>query len=336
MNLVGEEVAGKAGRMTATDSVRFVSKHINLTSAADRQNQIVECLKEFHQEGTTEERKKELSDIIILATWHLFPYILRNRNLQSEVFEEAIQNMVVQTLRAIENFNPEYNYKFHTYISGYLKAALSDTLKSTYIVSKPSNVHNKQIRELREAARQGCPQAIQMLREMLAEESTKEESKSTKEVSKNDIDTLSDTNKSKTGYLRELTTDLESLTGVFLEEVDYTEASGFASTDPMEKKIYRKEILDILERVLTKEGAGVYAHDFDVLNLKEKMVLCCRYGVFSASNGTLEDVRDRFHQIGWEASKEWIHQIEKKAKHKLRIFFEEEYGITDTKFFEEE
>ena len=332
---VGGLYLGDTGRNAGMDSVRFVSRHIKSMSRSERQKTIRECLVEFHQKGTSEERRKELSDTIVLQTWYLFPYILSSKNFQAGVFEEAIQNMVVNTLKAIQNFNPNKGCKFATYLSGYLKDAISGSIRSTYIVNTPSNIHKEKMRELKKAAEEeGCTVSSIILNgaeDSIEEEEDREESFGYKHE---DEEAWTSTYRNPDDLL-EVTEDLRAITGVYLEEVDYTTASNFVDAETLEQVLYRNEVISLLECIMEYDGAGVNEHDYDVLNKKEKYVIMYRYGIFGRPRLTLEEVATMFQKMGWEGTKEWIFQIEKKAKNKLRLFLEE-YGITDCEFFRAE
>lgn len=334
----GELYLGDSGRNVSMDSVRFVSRHITPMSRAERQKTIRACLKEFHQDGTTEERKKELSDTVVLQTWYLFPYILSSKNYQVRVFEEAIQNMAVNTLKAIRNFNPDKNSKFATYLSGYLKDAISGSIRAMYIINTPSNVHREKMKQLQKAAEAGCEVSQKILNEYKVTNNTdkpqEEQAENTCSFKSTDEEGWVPNHKNPED-LKEVREELRALSGVYLDEMDYSTASSLVNTESMEQLLYRNDVVGLLERVLHCEGNGVYETEFDVLNKKEKVVISYRYGVFGAPKLTLEGVADMFNKGGWEGTKEWIYQIEKKAKNKLRLFLAD-YGIEDCQFLRDE
>ena len=65
-----------------------------------------------------------------------------------------------------------------------------------------------------------------------------------------------------------------------------------------------------------------------VLTERERLVISYRYGIFGAPSKTLAEVAQIFHLNGWNATVEWIFQVEKKALIKLRNHFQEK-GITE-------
>lgn len=133
-----------------SDSVQFIAQHLPHTGIPikgdkkEREKFIQECLVEYHSEGTSCERKKCLQDFILMNTWYLFPYILSFYNLKSNIFEDTLQLMILTTMKAIENFKPDLGFKFSSYISGYLKDAVSSSLKSNMVIKCPMSIAKTQ------------------------------------------------------------------------------------------------------------------------------------------------------------------------------------------------
>lgn len=93
-------------------------------------------LREYHSEGVTNERKKELKHDILMRAFFLFPhYLKKNYFLSAELFNDAVQSMVCNTLQAIDLFKPELGFPFSNYLIGYFRDAATKTLKSCNIVS---------------------------------------------------------------------------------------------------------------------------------------------------------------------------------------------------------
>lgn len=131
------------------DTVQFIAKHIkhekNLITnkPITRDKFINECLNEYHKIDD-ESRKKELRDAILINIWYLFPYVLSKYKLKGHIFDDTLQLMIVTTLKAIENYNPNLGFKFSSYISGYLKDAISTSLRNNMIVSCPTKIAKDQ------------------------------------------------------------------------------------------------------------------------------------------------------------------------------------------------
>lgn len=135
--------------MSYNDTVQFISKHIKFEGvelkhkAKDRDKLINICLSEYHTTDD-ESRKKELRDCILLNIWYLFPYVLSQYKLKGNIFEDTLQLMILTAMKAIENYNPSLGYKFSSYISGYLKDAISTSLRSNMVVKCPPAVAKTQ------------------------------------------------------------------------------------------------------------------------------------------------------------------------------------------------
>ena len=131
------------------DTVQFIAKHIESENLeiklvpAERDLFIKECLIHYHN-TQDEVKRKELRDNILMNVWYLFPYILSFCKLKNYIFEDALQLMILTTMKAIDNFRPHLGYKFSSYISGYLKDAISTSLKASMVVKCPNSVAKQQ------------------------------------------------------------------------------------------------------------------------------------------------------------------------------------------------
>jgi len=61
--------------------------------------------------------------------------------------------------------------------------------------------------------------------------------------------------------------------------------------------------------------------DCSILTPREKVVIRHRFGVFGQAKLTLQEVAYQFRARGWNATKEWIHQLEKRALQKIQEEF---------------
>ncbi len=97
---------------------------------------VEKMLWEYKDPACTEERKNELRHDILMRLFFLFPhYLKKNYHLTAELFNDAIQNMTVNTLQAIELFKPELGFPFTNYLIGYFRDAATKTLKACNVVS---------------------------------------------------------------------------------------------------------------------------------------------------------------------------------------------------------
>ena len=322
------------------DSVQFVSKHITSMPSSVREKLIKSCLDEFHQEDTSEERKKELSDTIVMQTWLLFPYILSRKHFQAGVFEEALQNMVISTMKAIDKFDVDRGSKFTSYITGYLKDALSISLKSTYVVVSPASVRRKQLEELCEREKEALLNQLDPSSEEMSEQTQTVGSSSINTGNGGDDETHEVNRKSGLG---EISSDFQNYSGMYIDEMDYSNISEYVNDAPIEGELYKRELTDLLVEVLDVQSnqddlRGMDEEDeytrkkriaknkdeiCNLLTYKEKLVIIYRYGFTRAAETaqlTLEEIATMFNANGWPASKAWIYQIEQRAKEKLKKY----------------
>jgi DNA-directed RNA polymerase sigma subunit (sigma70/sigma32) len=108
---------------------------------------------------------------------------------------------------------------------------------------------------------------------------------------------------------------------VFIEDLSYD----FPSTDHSELPRYCTDPQNAEDSMLTNEQVHLLAHllayDHPMLSTREKLVIRHRYGVFGHEKLTLEMLAKKFRALGWRATKEWIHQLEKRALRKIQEQF---------------
>lgn len=245
----------------------------------ERAEKISTFIIEYQHIETTKKRKVLLQEKILREVYYFFPYFLKQHSLSKDLFDEALQNMVLQTYKAIDKFNPTLGVAFSVYLKKYLKAAISDAKQSNKLLRTPVSVRQKTLDRLLEKA----------------------------EAAK-DMDTA------LAAYSRyaELTPTFvqadeihASNSDAFFENCKNT----FDSKQSAENTMMSQELLDVLEYCLGKEA--------DVLSEKEQVVVKHRYGVFNLEKMTLDEVAQIFHQYGWRASKEWIFQLQNRALKKI-------------------
>ena len=279
-----------------TDSIQFISTHIQRIpeiSLPKKERDVIlkRWLVEFHTPETPSERRKELQDNIIHSVYFLFPYFLKGRYAPTVSPDDIVQIMVVNTIDAICNFQPHLNTKFTSYLIGYLKNAISKAYKDTQVIRNPSYARKETLASL-ECLACGKPT------EKGAEEPTPE-----------DIDRAS-------SKLQKVFPDL-----LYLEDnpFDVTALEGAVGSAPQcfrcdsEVELLKNEQVHLLAYLLTP--------DCSILTPREKVVIRHRFGVFGQAKLTLQEVAYQFRARGWNATKEWIHQLEKRALQKVQEEF---------------
>ncbi len=261
---------------TDNNSVQFFSRALEAQGFVPKQKRhrndyIQECLAEYNLDGTSPERKCVLLREIVYNIWYLFPHILGGKKFPERLFDEALQNMVVEIMKAIERFDPDRKTKFSSYSAGWLRDAISSSVIADSVVKPPTTVDKSTLIKLASTSSKKKEEA---------EERLKENSKTQAPLQITNEDAIKE-----------------------LVAPQHTENFYCA-----------KEIIDIVEEVISTEN---------ILSEREQMVIACRFGVFGAPKCTLEKVAEMFRARGWRASKEWIHQIEKRSLKKIRMYMED-------------
>lgn len=97
---------------------------------------IADILREYHKEGTTPERKKELKHDLLMYTFFLIPHFLKsNYKLTAELFNEAVQQITENLLYAADLYDPDKGFNFSSYLIGYFKSGVAKTLDNCNVVS---------------------------------------------------------------------------------------------------------------------------------------------------------------------------------------------------------
>jgi DNA-directed RNA polymerase sigma subunit (sigma70/sigma32) len=270
------------------DTVQFVSAHLedeyqyDSARSAERDAKIIEWLTAYHTDASlTEAERLDLRNRVIMNTWYLLPSILKKRNFPSTLFEDTLQNMVINLMTAIEKFDVTRGSKFSSYISGYMLDAISTSARDEAVVCQPASIRKQSIQYLKAQQEYGS------------------EADAAAEL----------------GQAPEFTT-----------RVNPDDCADLGPYDAdIEDRMHLKDMCIRLEVVLS--------NNCELLTDKERMVLAHRTGVFGAPKMTLDQVAEAFHAMGWRATKEWIFQLERRARAKVRLYFEQsgvsESGIED-------
>lgn len=141
----------------SVDSVSSVSEYVQLRKRHQDNAQLSElyghCSLEelfmaMRKPGQEEKTQKWLRDEIFFKVFFLLPYVVKkNYKIPGHLFNDAIQNMSLTVLVAIEMFDPTRGFKFTSYLAGYLKSAMTRTFKDTNVVSVPTGLR-KILREM--------------------------------------------------------------------------------------------------------------------------------------------------------------------------------------------
>jgi len=280
------------------DTVQFVSKHLGTSdipvysNARQRAWYISEWLKEYHSKDVENSRKKYLRDCVVLNVWYLFPYVLSGQRFKSQVFDDTLQGLVLNVIKAIDNFDTTRGIKFTDYIKGYIKDAISSSFRGGMIVKVPATVRTPQIMYLK------C--SVPTEEQQIVTE-----------------DPLPET-ETEAPQCKNLNLDTDLTINDIKSDIVYKNLPDSLSDKNIETDLINKEYLQILRRAIATQG---------ILTDKEKKVLNFRFGLTSDETKTLQQVADIFKADGGRATKERVFQIEAQAKKKIKLFFKR-YGVT--------
>ncbi len=138
-----EPISRKPINIKNIDTVQFFSARVKhhpafITNATERSTAIQEWLVLYHTEDVSTTEKKSLQDKIIINLWFLFPtYLSSHYTLHKHLFNDILQQMVISTITAINNFDPSRGFKFPTYLSKYLKQAVVIGIKGDKTIGVP-------------------------------------------------------------------------------------------------------------------------------------------------------------------------------------------------------
>ena len=156
---VVEEV--KSQFVFASDSVQIVSRYNRLRPIADwlkdlpkDPNSAITKLCEMKMVETDSGKLKEIVNEIVIRVFFLLPHHAKKHagklfmKLPHSVFEDAVQNMALNVLSAIEKFDPYRGTKFSNYILMYLQDGLFKSIRQNNVVS-PSVIRKHNMESLK-------------------------------------------------------------------------------------------------------------------------------------------------------------------------------------------
>lgn len=288
-----------------TDTVKFISRYLSSSNipiyfGEFRDNAIRDWLLEYHSSDTPPERKIFCRDCILLNVYFLFPYLLRTHyTMRASLFEDALQNMVISVLTAIDRFDVSRGSKFTSYIPGYLKEAIEAALINDGVVRIPRHIRKE---------------TAEALAQPLTEEDLLEDDSEASGDEEQDVQGCasaeSDTEEELTGSSKAAAWTMNPNGDDVLE----MECLNSGETPALDDLVDRRRVIQMLEFLLSP--------DCTVLNEKEKVVITYRFGVFGTPKLTLTQVSDLFRSFGWNGTMEWVFQLQRKSLEKVRVFFD--------------
>ena len=291
----------------------FKSRYQNQNSPDSYQVAIKEMLWEYNDAKCTEDRKKELRLDILMHLFFLFlDYLKKNYHLKEDLFNDAFQNMNVNTLQAIDLFKPEFGVPFTSYLVGYFRNAVSKTLRSCYMMPKASlrqvviepslpldkeNDHSPNIVPLADDERKGAGLTV-------ADEKCLRSS----DCSDEDFGhTFEDPLRCSRKTLQDLQIWVDSV-GLDIERVCVMEQN-----DDVDERIHAAQLLNWLEHALSEKSG--------VLTADERFVVTYHYGLFGAKQMKYAEIARIRRLNGRGSACSRISQINTAALRKLRDFF---------------
>lgn len=97
----------------------------------------VEDLLLYYHSGILEPQEKAwVREQIYLYVFFLLPYAVRKGySMRAQIFSDAMQNMSVAVLQAIEMYKPGLGYKFSNYLIGYFRGGITKTVRESVVVT---------------------------------------------------------------------------------------------------------------------------------------------------------------------------------------------------------
>lgn len=293
-------------------TVSFINSKIHTlgdrVAASDRAEALYQWLKEYHAESCTEKRKKEIKSLVLREVFFLFAKSAKGKSSPAVPIDDIISNMAQSTLTAIDKFDPEKSNNFIGYLHSYLKNASATAYKDSFIIKHPMKPRRAAIAKMRKVLEEGNPtKQVTMEEQMEIEEQVRKAAPDVL-LTGNGLEAL------PPGQTPEVKTGMVT-------------AKGYMSVESTGDTACLQGVSSAEHYMLVGEQVHLLAHvlsaDNDLLSPREKVVIKHRFGVFGHEKLTLEEVARKFHLRGWEATKNWIFQLEKRALRKIHANFKE-------------
>lgn len=355
------------------DTLNLVTKYLQYSDIPifqdkkERDSQIILWLNEYHSlDETASERRQYLRDCVLLNTFFLLPWILSSKHLPLPLFEDTLQTIVINLMRAIENYTPNSNTKFSSYISGYIKDGIKIAIHKEQIITVPIHrKHRKKVKGSKVELNDEKPDDL----ESLIKDSTKISNESSENINEGDVsinasntintkDTSSSHTVTASGkyLLPEVTMFDDALT--IDDSNGYTCNPEYLLLQREEKNKYKNKLVvmpylnnsyalkykDLYDESNIDNTASHYqrlvatlqfllSEQCSLLSNYERDVILYHYGLFNNPKYTLDDIVTLLAtKYSYNVSKPRISQINKCGVAKLKKYFNS-LGIDIPKLF---
>lgn len=253
----------------------------------------------YHSDDVAPDERTWLREQIYLAVFFLLPYAVRKGySMRAQIFSDAMQNMSVAVLQAIEMFKPGLGYKFSNYLIGYFRGGITKTVRESVVVSSAPG--KKKTFSDGSAYEGSEPDSVlksaAQARKTLADECRRDDEK------EDDDCTYENT---WYRYARQ--------SGVPPVMPDGDTPVG--DPDSMDYKVHNNQLVEWLEEALSRE-AGVLTED-------EARVIILHYGLFGNRPHIYPEIAEIRKAEGRGCACSRISQINTHAISKLRKWFED-------------
>lgn len=286
----------KNGEYRFTDSVNSVSDYKKLREKHDLRKdlrdkycnmKIEELLRDYHNKKNppAKEDRKWLRDEIFLRVFFLIPHAIKKScRIATCLFNDAVQNVSCEVLRAIDLFDPTKGFTFVNYLVGYIRSGITRTFNDTNVV------------------------AVQSGRRRILKEQ--------QELHANNGNVTGPTR--QTVYCNTWETQPEPGCGSEITSytgLEYSENSAFGKEFDFDKNLHDRQMVQFLRFALNPA--------YGIIDYDERRVLVHHYAVFGAPKLPYKDIAAMRAKEGRGSAYSRLSQIHTQALRKLKEFFEE-------------
>lgn len=312
-----------------TDSVKFISGYLEKTNSKiyvtpeSREAAFREFIQAYQDENSTPRQREDALTSILNNVYFLFAHILKGKGLDADQFDDGMQNMALAVIEALDKFDLSRGTRFTSYLSGYFRNAIDCTIRDISVVVVPKQVRRRTAK-MRTEARE-AEESLFMCAD--SDDSEGEDNYPPISGNGNDSDNCEELTGSFAGseessesvetqetYSARPTTLGYNYHCSYIDD-SYAGLGGMPSSEDLEDKLTQRQLINLLQVAVDNNAAG--------LTEKELTVLKYRTEIFGAPQQTLQEVSDLFATRNWRGTKEYIHQLQKKAMLKLQKFFAE-------------
>lgn len=297
------------------DTVKMMNRFIQhsdiprYTVPAERDEAVHNWLTEIHTKGTTEATKLYLKECVLVNIYFRMVYVLSERRFSQALFEDALQNMVACAWVAMDNFDPSRGTKFTNYLIGYMREAIDISMRSESIIHVP--------KQSRRNSMQAALAYYDAVDDAVDNDGDYEGSDAHQTNPHTHHQNAYGPHYHECHIEPDYVPDDIGTDMVFTPPVDPTRVTPNVqvtnNTYTTEDRVYQLQLRQQLDLALFSETNLLSPQELDVIKY--------RTGVFDSPQCTLEEIAERFRANGMRATKEWVHQLEKRAIAKLQRFF---------------